>query len=282
MNFSAAISRLIPMVAILAIGVRDVRANAVPFPHGTVELIAENQSIAPGARIDLGLHFKLEKGWHIYWQNPGDSGQPPRAEWKLPAGFIVGAMEWPAPHRMGSPTIVDYGYDDEVTILVPLHSSATQPANQNAQISADLKLLICKDICISGKAQVSLAIPVQNQPAIPNGQTRELFTAARKSLPRPAPTAWKVKGSDASESFQLSANPGHSVKSAMFFPMHESEVDNAAPQKLTPSDSGFQLTLHKSDELLKPIARLQGVLVLGGNEAYTIDAPISHAGALRK
>ena len=112
MSRLSAISRLIPVVAILAMGARDARATTVPIPHGTVELIAENQSIAPGSRIDLGLHFNLEKGWHIYWQNPGDSGQPPRAEWKLPAGLTVGAMEWPAPQRLGTPTIVDFGYND--------------------------------------------------------------------------------------------------------------------------------------------------------------------------
>ncbi len=282
MSHFAAISRLTLIIAILTIDARNVRAAAVPIPHGTVELIAENQSIAPGDRFYLGLHFNLEKGWHIYWQNPGDSGQPPRAEWKLPAGFTVGPMEWPAPRRLGSETIVDFGYNDEVTILVPLHSSDTQPADQSAQIDADLKFLICREICLAGKAQVSLAIPVRQQSAFPNAQTRDLFAAARKSLPVPAPVAWKVKVSDARETFNLSADPGHPVKDAVFFPLHESQVDNAAPQQLAPSGSGFQLTLHKSDELLKPIARLQGVLVLGGDGAYAIDAPVSHTATARK
>jgi DsbC/DsbD-like thiol-disulfide interchange protein len=31
----------------------------------------------------LGLYFKLEPGWHIYWKNAGDSGEPPRARWTL-------------------------------------------------------------------------------------------------------------------------------------------------------------------------------------------------------
>ena len=28
--------------------------------------------------------FDLEKGWHIYWVNPGDSGEPPKIQWQLP------------------------------------------------------------------------------------------------------------------------------------------------------------------------------------------------------
>ena len=39
----------------------------------------------------------MQKGWHTYWQNPGDSGLPTTLEWKLPAGVEAGPIEWPAP-----------------------------------------------------------------------------------------------------------------------------------------------------------------------------------------
>ena len=29
----------------------------------------------------LGLEFKLEPGWKIYWRQPGDSGMPPQGVW---------------------------------------------------------------------------------------------------------------------------------------------------------------------------------------------------------
>jgi len=54
------------------------RAESAAIPHGTLELVAENQWIAAGHDFNLGLHFELESGWHIYWINPGDSGEPPR------------------------------------------------------------------------------------------------------------------------------------------------------------------------------------------------------------
>src|ERR1700683_2306213 len=62
-------------------------AAGTPIPHGTLELIAENQSIAPGHEFYLGLHFQLEKGWHIYWVNPGDSGEPAPLKRQVPAGY---------------------------------------------------------------------------------------------------------------------------------------------------------------------------------------------------
>jgi DsbC/DsbD-like thiol-disulfide interchange protein len=108
------------------------RASAASIPHGTVDLIAENQWIAPGRQAYFGLNFRLEKGWHIYWVNPGDSGQPPRVEWHLPKGLSAGEIEWPAPRRLGTSTIVDFGYDDAVMLLVPVRASSTLPAKQVA------------------------------------------------------------------------------------------------------------------------------------------------------
>src|SRR5580700_4158662 len=163
-----------------------VRAAPVAIPHGTVDLIAENQSITPGRQCYLGLHFELERGWHIYWVNPGDSGQPPRAEWHLPAGLTIGEMEWPAPRRLGTAPIVDFGYDDAVTLLVPMRASAALPPNQPAQLGARLKVLVCREICIPGNTQLELVLPIKSMPPGPDDRTRGLFAAARKSLPQPA------------------------------------------------------------------------------------------------
>jgi hypothetical protein len=79
----------------------------------------------------------------------------------------------------------------------------------------------------------------------------------------------------------LTANLGRQITQALFFPLAESQIENAAPQKLQPVATGFRLTLRKSDQLLKPIQRLQGVLVLSTGQAYLIDAPLSKSGAVR-
>src|SRR5579864_3388234 len=46
-------------------------------PHARVELLSRQATLHPGSALQLGIHFILEPGWHIYWINPGDSGQPP-------------------------------------------------------------------------------------------------------------------------------------------------------------------------------------------------------------
>jgi thiol:disulfide interchange protein DsbD len=250
------------------------QAADTPIPHGTLDLLSENQWITPAHDFYLGLHFQLEKGWHTYWINPGDSGEAPRVTWHLPPGFTPGAIEWPTPERLGTGSVVDFGYEDAVTLIVPLHAQAGFTAQQPVRIGAEVRVLVCREMCTPGKAQVSLTLPVRAQPPVPDARTRELFAATRKSLPKPAPAGWRFRVDDAKDTFLLSANSGHQIKQAVFFPALESQVDNAAPQKLQPTPTGFRLTLRKSDQLLKPIERLKGVLVLSSNEAYLIDVPV--------
>jgi len=258
------------------------RAAGAPIPHGTVELVSENQWIAPGYTIHLGLHFQLEKGWHIYWVNPGDSGEPPHAQWQLPAGVKADEIEWPTPRRLGTSTIVDFGYEDGVMLLVPLHAAAGFAAPGPVQIGAEVKVLVCREICIAGKAQLSLTLPVKSQAPETNPRVAELFAAARRAMPRSAPVNWRIRVTDARDSLQLFANVGRPVTRVEFFPAVESQINNSEPQQFVAMAGGFRLTLAKSDQLLKPIARLKGVLVLAGDRGYIIDVPVNKAVAARR
>jgi DsbC/DsbD-like thiol-disulfide interchange protein len=291
-----AVFKALPFGLALLLGAATARAEGTPIPHGALELIADKQWLPVGGAIDVGLHFQLEKGWHIYWVNPGDSGEPPRVSWQLPSGITAGAteagkIEWPTPQRFQtSSSIVDYGYVDAVLLILPLHVDANVAAQATAKIGADVKLLICShEMCVPGKAQLSLTLPVKSQPAAVDARNAELFTATRKSLPRPAPANWKLSVADAKDAFVLSVDVGHQIKDhqiaqAVFFPLAESQIENSAEQKLLPQANGFRLTLRKSDQLLKPIARLRGVLVISGdndpddashkNQGYWIDVLI--------
>ena len=255
------------------------QASSSPIPHGTLELIAENQWIAIGHPFYLGLHFQLERGWHIYWVNPGDSGEPPRVTWQLPPGLSPGVMEWPVPRRLGKSSIVDFGYEDAVTLIVPVHAEINLTALPLARLGVEIKVLVCREICIPGRTQLSITLPIKSQPSAPDVRTRKLFATARKDLPRPAPQTWKFSVVDARDSFVLAADAAPQITQAIFFPLTEAQIDNSGPQMLQPLARGFRLTLRKSDRLLKPIERLKGVLVLSGNHAYLIDVPVSKHGA---
>ena len=280
--------------------------QASPIPHGTLELIARHPWISPGQTLDLGLRFQLDKGWHIYWVNPGDSGEPPSIEWQLPAGLTAGAIEWPTPKRFESGSIVDYGYEDAVLLIVPLQAEATLPTQPPIRIDAKVKVLVCShEMCVPGKTELTLTLPIKSPPMLhvhnnvvrkQDVENEHLFAATSQYLPRPAPGGWRFNVADTSDLFVLSVNfgseiAGREVTQAIFFPLSESQIENAAPQKLQPSTTGFRLTLRKSERLLKPIARLQGVIVFSAdhsdsthpdsNQSYIIDVPISKSSAAR-
>ncbi len=69
----------------------------VKTAHVEAELVAAKTALVPGEPITVALRLVLEKGWHTYWRNPGDSGLPTTLAWTLPAGIEAGPIEWPAP-----------------------------------------------------------------------------------------------------------------------------------------------------------------------------------------
>ena len=66
----------------------------------TAELISQSDGVAPGQTVWLAVRQKIQKGWHTYWRNPGDAGQPTSIRWSLPAGWRAGSITWPAPRRL--------------------------------------------------------------------------------------------------------------------------------------------------------------------------------------
>ena len=49
-------------------------SNPVPADLGTATLISAVEATGSLARIPLGLHITLPKGWKTYWRSPGDAG----------------------------------------------------------------------------------------------------------------------------------------------------------------------------------------------------------------
>jgi DsbC/DsbD-like thiol-disulfide interchange protein len=263
------------LLALGLLGPDGAVAQSQSFPHGTVRLVAETSGVQTAHNFTLALHFSLEDGWHTYWVNPGDSGEPPRVTWALPAGITAGPIEWPVPEKLGTSSIVDYGYRREVTPLVPLHAAATLPAQEPLTIRAEVRLLVCKDVCIPGKTQVTLTLPAGAQTPVLDQAQLGLFASARARLPQAAPGNWIFRAREESDSFVLSARTGKRVTQAYFYPLEESQIQNAAPQVTVSEATGFELTLRKSDQLAKPVARLKGVLLLAGDRAYVLDIPVS-------
>jgi thiol:disulfide interchange protein DsbD len=242
--------------------------------HARAELVARQNAVVAESDLRVGLHFVLEPGWHIYWTNPGDSGQPPAIQWHLPAGFTAGEIEWPRPEKMQSTAqLADYGYHGEVLLPVTLHVPSSLPAGSSVPVAADARWLVCREVCIPEHAQLHLELPV-GQSAKENPHFAPLFAKTEKLLPQSMPRGWSAIAQSENDSFVLSVHARKPISKAEFFPLEPNQIDNPAPQKLQPLSDGVKIALKKSDLLMKPVQVLRGVLVLPGDEAYKIEAPV--------
>jgi DsbC/DsbD-like thiol-disulfide interchange protein len=260
--------------SLVCLPVPATRAQSSAENHAKVELIAEQDSIQPGHPLSAGLLFHMDQGWHIYWQNPGDSGEPPRVHWELPPGFRAGAIEWPNPIRLGSGSVVDYGYEDHILLMVRIEAPPTTTVTANLTIAANVKYIVCREICVPGKAHLSLLLPTGNSRPSEDAERRGIFEEARRQLPKQAPSGWKVSAVSEGQHFVVSVRCNTHEQKASFLPLDPGEVENSAPQSFTSLNNGFQLTLEKSDLLTKAVKTLRGLIVVGDGSTFTVAAPV--------
>ncbi len=256
-------------------------AQPVSAKHARAELLSQTSAAASGQSLTLGVHFILEQGWHIYWINPGDSGQPPAFQWQLPPGFTAGEIEWPRPKKLqSSPTLVDYGYSDDVLLMVSVHVPADKLSKLDFGVQA--KWLICREVCIPDHAELKLTLPERQVES--NSQTAALFAQAKKQVPGPWPKSWIATAVSRKDDFLLTIQPGKPVSRAEFYPLDKGQIENSAMQRVKATPHGCIVTLKKSDLLLKPISVLRGLLVLKGDgedQAFQINAAVHTQVALK-
>jgi DsbC/DsbD-like thiol-disulfide interchange protein len=101
---------IVAIAFLLVAGVQAFAASdSADAAHLQVRLIVLPQALTRGESADAGLYFKLEPGWHIYWKNAGDSGEPPHIRWTLPNGVTAGPLQFLPPKRLPLGPLMDFG-----------------------------------------------------------------------------------------------------------------------------------------------------------------------------
>ena len=259
-----ALSAVVPTLA---------RSQSPADEHARLELVSEQDALVPGKQNRIGIRFDLQDGWHTYWVNPGDSGEPPRIDWQLPTGFQINAIQWPHPQRLSTPPLADYGYEHQVLLMTSVRLPEHLRAEESARIVADVHYLVCRDVCIPGRKHLELLLPVK--PRAVSSESRPLFEAARQRVPRTIPQNWKISATSTEKEFVVNLRTNELANTVQFFPLHAEQIDNAAPQEMKVVRGGFRLHLKKSEHLLKPVSLLEGVIVLPSGNAYSVRIPVS-------
>jgi thiol:disulfide interchange protein DsbD len=164
-------------------------AAQVPKDLVKAELLADVAAVKPGEEFTLGVLLKIKPNWHIYWRYPGDAGLPTAVKWKLPdasGDAPQPELRFPIPVRFDQPgDVVGYGYKDEV-LLTARVKAPSGSAGEMKEFAADVSWLVCEQVCIPGKAKLSLSIPLADKTTPAN---QELFEKWVAQLPQPAAAA---------------------------------------------------------------------------------------------
>jgi len=273
------------LILFLIVSIYPVFAQEVSQAHTHVRLVSEQDAVVGGNTFWVGIDMVLDDGWHVYWQNPGDSGLAPRIKWQLSEGVSAGEIHWPYPQRLDVAPLTSYGYEHEVLLLVPVRVDAKLQTSKDINIHARVDWLTCMNMCMPGQAELNLSLPVMsNNSRVTFNGFRKSFDQTRQNLPQlvPAITSQAVLAGD---QWHLTIQtPITDQETIAFYPFRDDVIEHAAPQSTQVIGNGYQMILKKSHIYHGPLTTLEGVAVNpegwddnGKIKAIIIQAPIELA-----
>ncbi|MGH7346190.1 MAG: protein-disulfide reductase DsbD family protein [Candidatus Rokuibacteriota bacterium] len=257
-------------------------ASDLEGPRVRVELLSEVGAIAPGQTFWVALHQRIAPGWHTYWVNPGDSGEPLRIEWALPPGFAAGEIAWPFPERIQVGSAMTYGYSSEVVLPIQMTPPAGLPPGSRVTLRGHASWLVCEKTCIPEDAAVALTLPVVAGVAPPDPRGGPLIAAARRNLPTPSPwpASFVATSEDVTLTIKASGLMPERITEVWFYPARWGAIELAAPQRARVDSAGIRVDVARGPLRDAVVAPIDGVLVLaerldGGvaRHAFSVTAP---------
>jgi thiol:disulfide interchange protein DsbD len=242
-----------------------VKSPAPPGPPKvSVSLLSETAGVEPGASFWVGLRQRIAPGWHTYWTNPGDSGEPPTLDWTLPAGFTAGPLVFPHPQRIPVGPLMSYGYTDEVVLLTRLTAPGDLAPGATVTLRGHAAWLVCEKICIPEEAPVSLTLPVVSGRPRADATAAALIERARQAVPAPSPWPASLQADKENVTIQVAAPRlmADRIAEVWFFPDRWGVIDHAGAQEITIGQQGITLRAPRGPLTDGAGGDLGGVLVI--------------------
>ncbi|MFT9015681.1 MAG: thioredoxin family protein [Acetobacter sp.] len=269
---------------------RAAQSATVRTGHATASLITESDTADGHTPLPVALLLHLQSGWHTYWRNPGDAGDPVSLSVTASGGLDGAAQDilWPTPQRISEFSLMSYAYTGEVVlpVLLPLHAPARASSdNTHTTLSAHAHWLVCEQVCVPEEAAFSLTLPMGPQHR--DGQA-PLFARAAQQSPMASPYPATITPDGVLTLTGPELTP-RSVADAWFMPEERGQIVEAAPQPPAIQDGSITLHLRPTPDFAPahsqpPPRSFGGIVVLkdpaGQERALSVQArPV--AGATR-
>lgn len=254
--------------------------------HTRARLVLSHEAARPGDTVTAGVELTMDKGWHTYWFNPGESGLPTEIYWNLPAGFGVGETQWPVPEKFTTPgdkPLTTLTYHDRAVLIVPLTISSNLP-NGEMDLAALVKWLECDDasFCIAGSNMVRGTLLITNESRL--NSDSNFFAEAQQRLPAkgaPGTATAKWDGPTDSAKRALLVEWATSTTAPDFFP-YTNALATISPKTVVATASPTLALLRKTAERSGDAwpKEISGLLVRKEGErfaGYEVTLPLAEA-----
>jgi len=233
--------------------------NAVETGHANVSLVKFDTSLSAQNELFIGIKMDMQKNWHTYWKNPGDSGGPIKVIWNLPENVSIEGPLWPTPELLPYPPLMTYGYKDFV--IFPYRVSYTDIDNLSF-VGADIDFLICDDVCVPEKANIKTSFNKLQ----PSERFEEwLLKVPDITLP--------ILGSQTNEFLEIRFSYNDQIRSIYFFSDNQNLILHSGKQVLIKEENNWLLKIPLQSEGLK-ISSTEGVLKIN-DESYLIKSDVT-------
>lgn len=223
--------------------------------HSIASLITASDTVDAHSRLHIALRLQLQNGWHTYWQNPGDAGDPPAITIKAD-GALQGStqtIQWPVPQRIPDSSLMSYAYTGDVILPLELPLQSADQKSDKVNITAHANWLVCEHVCVPEEADLALTLS-KGTPA-PSAQA-PLFEQTLQHMAVSSPYTATFSSNGILQLTGKDLSPT-SVSDAWFMPEQQGKIAEAAAQK--PIIRNGSVTLH-----LKPTADFSALPSLSG------------------
>ena len=236
-----------------------VNVNAEPINTGHAEVsLIKLTSQSEDKKNLIGIKMDMQKNWHTYWKNPGDSGGPIKVEWRTNNNIEIGDIKWPSPQLIPYEPLMTYGYKDFV--IFPFEFIKIDDLNADIEIAIDF--LICDDICVPEKALIQTVLSeIPEDPSLAKWNEMVPSTIL--------PTLVETKG----KFINIRFSNNDKIESFYFFIDNQNIVNHAGRQILKKEENNWLLRVPLV-EGYEDFRMISGVLSVNDSENYLIQSSI--------
>ena len=235
----------------------NINAEVVSTGHADVSLIKVSNISDPDKNL-IGIKMDMQKNWHTYWKNPGDSGGPIKVQWNTESNLKINDIQWPAPQLIPYEPLMTYGYKDFV--IFPFKYTKTNKKDSLVEVNIDF--LICDDICVPEKAFIKTSLSQISEDSLLLKWNQEVPSIV-------LPVLAKIND----DFIELRFSKKNEINLINFFIENENVVNHAQKQILKEEENNWLLKVPLIDDYEEP-ENIKGVLSINNSINYLVDVDL--------